>query len=151
MRFPHILFIFFAIIFAVDATYIYIANKTWRGVVTQDGYQKGLNYNSTIDAMKKQQQLGWKMNVTYKNLGNKVGQLVIDLKDAQNSKIKNAVVVVKFKRPTQEGQDFLQSLSYQNSQYQAKINFPLIGLWDFEVQATSAAGTMQEVKRYIVQ
>ncbi len=151
-KIPYIFFAFFAVIFLVDFFYIYIAGKTWRGISTKDSYQKGLNYNQTIQMVKNQQDLGWKLKIKYRGDGNKMGVLTADLTDKNARIIKDAEVKVNFRRPTQEGFDFNWELKFLNNQYRAEIVFPLKGQWDFEIVAKGKNGeVLQEVKRYVVQ
>lgn len=146
-----ILFAFFAVVFAVDFSYIYIAQKTFRGVSTQNSYQKGLEYNKTLEYVKSQKDLGWMIEAKYKNKGKNAGELTACLFDKNHIVIKDAKLLVKIIRPTQEGFDFKQDLLPQNNCYFAKINFPLKGQWALEIQAFKDDNIFQEVKRYIVQ
>ncbi len=149
-KIPYLFFVFFAVIFAVDAYQIYLSKKTWRGIVTEDSYHKGLHYNDVIDEAKKQQELGWKMQISYKNLGNKSGNLEIFLFDKNGVKISDAVVVVELRRPTQDGIDFKQEIKFGGDSYKAKIDFPLAGQWDFRINASKLSDTFRESKRYVV-
>ena len=146
-----ILFSFFAIIFAINFIYIYLAQKTWRGVYTQNGYQKGLEYNKTLDEVKTQKKLGWSFNINYSNTQNNTGKLVVCLMDRNKNQIKDAKLLVKIMRPTQEGYDFTQNLMPQNGCYFSIINFPLKGQWVLEIQAFKDNNILQEVKKYVVQ
>jgi len=146
-----ILFTFFAVIFAINFAYIYISQKTWRGVATQNSYQKGLEYNKTLEYVKSQKQLEWSSQIKYINSTKNAGALTVCLLDKNHQPIKNAKLVVKIMRPTQEGYDFVQDLMPQNNCYFAKINFPLKGQWVFEVQAFRGEDIFQEVKRFVVQ
>lgn len=150
-KIPYFFFIFFAVIFTVNIFYIYISQKTWRGLVTEDSYHKGLRYNDVIADAKKQKELGWQLKISYKNSGNKTGELKIFLFDKKNQKISDAIVTANFKRPTQNGQDFSQELKFSDGAYEAKINFPLVGQWDFIISATKGEETFQESKRYVIQ
>ena len=150
-KIPYIFFIFFAVIFAVNFSYIYVSQKTWRGLATEDAYHKGLNYNQVLEEEKKQKELGWKMIIDYRNLGENQGVLIIDLKDKNSHKISDAEVEVNFKRPTQEGKDFAQKLKFVNGVYKANIAFPLKGQWDFEIKAVRAEDVFQETDRYVIQ
>lgn len=147
---PYIFLIFFAIIFIVDSFYIYLANKSWRGVATQDSYQKGLKYNETLEYVKLQKNLGWKFDIKFISLENNVGELKVCLNDKNKKTINDAKIVAKLTRPTQEGFDFEQNLIPQNNCYFAKINFPLKGQWSFEIQAFKGDKILQETKRYII-
>jgi nitrogen fixation protein FixH len=146
-----ILFTFFAVIFAINFTYIYFAQKTWRGIYTQNSYQKGLEYNKTLEYVKSQKKLGWSFSTNYVNKGNNVGELTVCLLNKNHQPIKNAKLIAQISRPIQEGYDFTQNLMPQNNCYFAKINFPLKGQWVFEIQAFKGEDIFQEVKRYVVQ
>lgn len=146
-----ILFAFFAVIFTINFAYIYISQKTYRGIYTENSYQKGLEYNKTLEYVKSQKKLGFRFEIKYSNSKNNAGELTACLFDKNNIPIKNAKVLTKIIRPTQEGYDFQQDLMPKNNCYFAKINFPLKGQWLFEIQAFKGDDVFQETKRYIVQ
>lgn len=150
-KIPYFFFAFFAVIFAVDFFYIYISQKTWRGIHTEDSYHKGLQYNQTLQEAKNQKNLGWKMAIKYRNDGKKTGVVTVNLTDKNSAIIKDAKVTINFKRPIQEGFDFSQELKFINGQYQSTLDFPLKGQWDFEFVVEKDSQILQEVKRYIVQ
>jgi nitrogen fixation protein FixH len=149
-KIPYFFVAFFATFILVDLFYIYIAQKSWRGVFTQNSYQKGLHYNETLKLASKQQELGWKVDVKYQNLGNLLGEILIKLQDKNGVKIEDAKIIVKFRRPVEEGFDFRQELVFDSGIYQGKIQFPKKGQWDFEIIAIKKEEVLQEVKRYIV-
>ena len=150
-KIPYFFFAFFAVIFAVDSFFIYLSKKTWRGVITEDSYQKGLHYNDTIKAVAKQKKLGWKSKINYTASGKNSGVIKIDLEDKNSHKIPDAKIYVNFKRPLQEGFDFTKNIEFDGVNYRAEISFPLAGQWDFEVVATKDSEIFQTVKRYIIQ
>jgi nitrogen fixation protein FixH len=149
-KIPYFFLALFLVVLLVNIFYIYISQSTWRGVSTQDSYQKGLQYNQVLQAAKKQKNLGWKMKIQLKNLDKEI-LVLLDLKDKNSRQISNAKVLIEFKRPTQEGVDFTQELKFINGFYQAQIAFPLRGQWDFAVLATKDDDIFQEVKRYVIQ
>lgn len=148
---PYIFFIFFGIIFCVDAFYVYIANKSWRGLYTENAYQKGLKYNETLEYVNSQKSLGLSFKTSLKNEGKNISILKSCFFDKNKNPIKGAKLVAKIMRPTQEGHDFSQDLNYKNNCYEAKINFPLKGLWNVEIIAYKDDKVFQEVKRYVVE
>jgi len=150
-KIPYFFFAFFAVVFAVDFFHIYLSQKTWRGVVTQDSYQKGLKYNEAIKLASQQKDLGWKMEIKYQKISSKEGKILVKIFDKNSKIIPNANVNLKLKRPTQEGFDFEEKTKFLENFYQAKIVFPLKGQWDVEVLATKGEDVFQEVKRYIIQ
>lgn len=119
--------------------------------MTDDSYQKGIHYNDTISQVKKQRDLGWKMQIKYNRLDEKNGALDVKLSDKNSLPIPDANIYANLKRPTQEGFDFKVPLIFLNNSYQAKISFPLKGQWDVEVVVAKGEDTFQEVKRYVIQ
>lgn len=152
-KIPYIFFIFFATFITADIFLIYLANKTWRGTVTENSYEKGRKYNKTLLNNKKQQGLGWQADLNYQSAKNKEGYIYLNLKDKKGLIIKNAQVAVKFVRPTQTGFDFQDQLyfSNQDQRYYQKIIFPLPGLWKVEIQAKVENKIFQYVKRIVIE
>lgn len=150
-KIPYFFFAFFAVVFMVDISYIYISKKTWRGVVTQDSYQKGLKYNEVLEAQKKQQELGWKVRMLFENKGNKKGILKVTLLDKNLEKIKKAKVIVNLRLPVQEGFDFEKEMNLVGDFYVAELEFPIKGQWDFIVDADVVGSSFVESERFVVQ
>ena len=149
---PWIFAIFFCVFIIVDIAYIIIAEKTWRGLSTEDGYQKGLKYNQTIKSVQEQKELGWQLKIKYQSTASKIGILQVKLLDKNNQIITNANLTTNIKRPVQEGKDFTIQLKFNPSTatYDAPINFPLIGQWDIEVEAQKNKDIYQDIKRLVI-
>lgn len=150
-KIPYFFFAFFAVVFAVNISYIYISNKSWRGVVVDKSYQRGVEYNQTLALLKKQQEMGWKLDAKFDNFGKNNGILRVRIFDKNSREIKDANIRVSLKRPTQEGFDFEVPLVFDAKKYSATISFPLKGQWDFNFEIARADEVFYEVKRYIVQ
>lgn len=150
-KIPYIFFAFFAVIFAVDGFFIYLSQKTWRGVVTEDAYQKGIDYNLVLDEERRQEELGWKMTVYFENKGQKNGDLVINFQDKDLKLITDAEIFIEFKRPTQSGHDFSQKIEFTDGSYKTNVQFPLKGQWDFMIRAKRDDDMFQKTKRFILQ
>ena len=151
-KIPYFFFIFFGIFISVDIFYIYLANKNWRGIKTENSYEKGLKYNQTIKAKKEQENLGWQIQIKYHKIASQQGDLKIKLLDKNGQNIKNAKITAKITRPTQDGYDFTQNLTFkpQNQNYQSYIKFPLIGQWDIEIIAQKDGEFFQDLKRFVI-
>jgi nitrogen fixation protein FixH len=150
-KIPYIFFAFFAVIFAVNFFYIYLSKKTWRGVATENAYQKGLNYNQTLKQVEKQKELGWNLKINYYPNKKNSGLLSIRLTDKNSHVIKGAEIFVDLKRPTQEGFDFVKKAEFVDGSYQTQITFPLSGQWDFEITAKKDGEIFKASKRYVIQ
>ncbi len=149
---PWIFVIFFSTFIIVDIAYITVAEKTWRGIATEDGYQKGLKYNQTIAAVKEQKELGWKLQIKYQPQATKIGVLSVELLDKNNQKINDAKLTANIKRPVQEGKDFSVDLKFDpaTKSYNSAIEFPMIGQWDVEIAARKDGNVYQDVKRLVI-
>jgi nitrogen fixation protein FixH len=115
-------FAFFAVVLAVNIFYIYISKKTWRGVITDDPYHKGLNYNDTLKEVAKQKVLGWIVKVDFRSGATKQGIMMLTVQDKNMRYINDAKIYVTFKRPAQEGLDFVLPVPFEDGVYKAKID-----------------------------
>ena len=57
---PYYFVLFFIIIAFLDSIFVFIAFYSFRGVIIENSYEKGLKYNQTIIASEKQELLNWK-------------------------------------------------------------------------------------------
>lgn len=148
---PYIFVAFFATFITVDIVFFVIANHTWRGLQTEDGYQKGRNYNDTLEKVKQQKSLGWKLKAKLEQNGvANFANLKVCALDENKKPIINAKVLVKLSIPVQDGFDFQQNLIEENDCYKTKISFPKKGQWDFEFVVVKGPKAYQSVKRYII-
>jgi nitrogen fixation protein FixH len=137
---------FFVVLAILDGIFVYIATSTHTGVVTDNAYKKGLEYNQTIELVESQEKLGWKADIEFMQ-----PHLVFYLKDKTDIEIKNAEVMAYISRVTQDGYDFKINLPYkENGQYSKNINFPLKGQWDISVVVKWNQQQYQKSKRIIV-
>ena len=143
---------FFSTFIIVDISYIIVAEKNWRGLATEDGYQKGLKYNDTIAAVKAQNQLGWKSQINYQFEKSKTGILQVKLFDKNHQEISTATITANMKRPVQEGKDFSVDLKFdtKTQSYNSAIEFSMIGQWDIEIVARKNDDVYQDIKRLVV-
>lgn len=77
-KIPYFFLAFFLVVLLVNISYIYISQTTWRGISTQDSYQKGLQYNQVLQTAKKQKELGWKIKIHLKTCSRFLSAMVVD-------------------------------------------------------------------------
>jgi len=150
-KIPYIFVAFFAVILVVNIFYIYVAKKTWRGVSTENSYQKGLQYNDTLQKAKDQEELGWKVNVTYTAIAERKGKILVQLLDKDAHLITDATISLHCKRPVQAGYDFTLPLNFSGVFYKTEVEFPFKGQWEVEIFVTKGGDSFQDIRRYIVQ
>lgn len=87
---------FFGVIFAVNGFFLYAALSTHTGVVAQEPYRKGLDYNQRIAADERQSALGWTQAATVR----RDGLLVIEIADSQGRGVAGLTFVGTLGRPS---------------------------------------------------
>jgi nitrogen fixation protein FixH len=144
---PWLVVLFFLCFMTVDFFMVTMALRTHTGVITEDAYKKGLNYNQTINAAREQEAWGWSHDIRLEN-----NNLTFSLKNKSLAYITDANVKVKAIREVQDGHDF-EVWMRKSSQgfYEADINFPLTGEWTIRIFATSSNRTYQASKRVMAQ
>lgn len=136
----------FVILFVVNGIFLYIAISGHQGTVTENAYQKGLNYNTVIDASERQTKLGWQSTISYKN-----NQIVVNLTDKNGDFINGATVHVYVTRAVIQGYDFSLPLSQKGTGYVAAATFPLKGQWDIRVVVNKDQSHYQKSQRIFVE
>lgn len=140
---------FFLCLFAIDGLMAYLAVSTHTGVIEEDAYERGVNYNATLAEKARQKESGWS-SVIVLTEGHIVG---FDLTGAQGEKISGAHVMAQIVRPASAGEDFEHKLSETEipGHYAADISFPEKGMWEIRIQAEKDNILYKKYKRVIVE
>jgi nitrogen fixation protein FixH len=125
---------FFGIIFAVNGVFIYSALSTYSGVVAQEPYRRGLQYNARIAAAAKQDELGWREDTRL------AGQdLTLFLHDAKQAPVAGLDVSGVIGRPSTDRHDIPVALrEVQPGQYVAQFDTLDAGAWIITLNASEA-------------
>lgn len=136
----------FAVVFLVNGIFVYVALRSNSGVVTENAYEKGLDYNATLLLAKKQQALGWSHTISYEH-----GTLRISLKDKNGQSITGAEVIACIERPIESEVTIKNPLSEtRDGEYSADIPLPKSGQWKFTVDIIWKQQHYQISKRLVV-
>lgn len=145
---PSCFFAMFFVIFAANATMVGMALGSWRGLVTTDAYDKGVAYQEAIDAEKREQALGWSIDLSVDSPQPKRADVLISLTDDQGRPLDADRVRVGFVRPTQEGYDSLHTLNaVGGGKYAKSVQLPLKGLWELRIEAEKGADAYRVSRR----
>lgn len=144
---PWIIVGFFVVLFAWDGYFVYLATSTHTGVVEDNTYNRGLDYNSTVAAAEAQQALGWQSTVTF----DESGLLTFALANAEGEVLEGAAVKAYFFRPTQAGRDFLADLTEAEPGTYNLIRKPAVGQWEVRIFVTWKQQRYQTTTRILVQ
>ncbi len=138
--------VFFGIIIFVNILLIYLSIKTNDGLVEENYYTRGLNYQEEINNENTQKKLDWK--VVFDNKSNLYKVSVIDKKAKP---IKDAKVNLVFFRPTQSGFDKTLKLNEISlGTYQSEIQLPLKGIWDIIINIEKGTDKWKKKQRITV-
>lgn len=126
--------VFFGVILVANGTFLYTAISTYTGVVSDEPYRKGLNYNERIEADQRQQALGWSEDITLAPTGDRV---TVSLRDRAGNPLGGLKVEARIGRPATQAMD--RTLVLQESApgtYAASIAALDPGTWLLDVVAS---------------
>lgn len=128
---------FFGVVFAVNGVMVFLALDSWSGLSTQDPYQRGLRYNSTLEAMAQRDALGWQESFSFtasengsNAQGESQGRISLEMRDRDGNLLEGLIVAGQIWRPTNEGFDRPLKLEAVGAgRYSTNVAFPLKGNW----------------------
>ncbi|MBU6234383.1 MAG: FixH family protein [Alphaproteobacteria bacterium] len=136
---PWMIVAFFLVVAAVDSVFVTLAIKTHTGTTTGSAYEQGLAYNQTLDALAKQQALGWSSKIEYTG-----GTIRLTLADKAGKPLAGGKAEASVMRPVTAGYD--QTLALKdvgNGIYEIPYQFPLKGQWHVRVNIEVAGEAYQ--------
>ncbi len=136
---------FFGVIFAVNGVLLWQAIATHSGLVANEPYRKGLEYNQRIDADERQQTLGWSEVVTI----NARDGVAIIVTDRVGRPVSRLVITGTIGRPSTVRHDI--SLRFEEplpGRYVARVAGLEPGAWLANLEAKPASGTEADAHVY---
>lgn len=141
--------------FAFNAVFIYLAITTSPGLVTEDYYDRGRNYEENVlKIIAAQNALNWKtkLAVPGRITINRPDTFRFSAVDSRGVPIMDADVSVVAYRPSDADADFRVILDQAApGQYQALIAFPLPGIWDLNFTVKDGENTFNVSRRISAQ
>jgi nitrogen fixation protein FixH len=143
---PYFIFGSFFVVLIVNFTYIIIANKTWRGLWTENSYQKGLNHNDALKKAENQKKLGVKiLTNVIKNSDNKFF-IETFVKDRNNNFITNLAILYRLKYLPDSKYDFTLDSKFASSiSRYANLTLEKNGYWQIETIVSNQAFVAQDI------
>lgn len=125
------------VVLSVNVFMISMAFLTSPGLVTEDYYEKGQDYEKTINSrIAARNALGWDLNLDMdaKPAMNRPALFRMTAVDKVGLPLRDADVTVHAYRPSDAAADFDRKLEEGlPGQYSGDISFPLKGIWDLQV------------------
>lgn len=135
----------FVALTGVLAWFIYLAVSTYPGLVTDDPYHRGLNYQQALEAQAAQARQGWSLALSYDGAAGEPHPLVVTLKDRDGLPVTGATVAVLAERPARHAQIIPFALAeIGDGRYAADVRLPLGGRWVMSAIARTDHGEHRE-------
>jgi len=91
---------FFLAIFVVNGIFVYVSLNSHPGVISEDAYRKGLDYNRTLERADRQYARGWRMTVRLDG-----GFVIVTLADRNGAPLTGLTVRGEANRPVHPRSD----------------------------------------------
>ena len=144
---PWMFVLFFLVVGAVNAVFVYYALSTQPGVVTEHNYKFGLAYDDVLKRARDQSALGFTDEKGFEN-----GVLYWSILKADQTPLiaPDLKVMARVIRPSQEQDDFDVALRWnaQKHRYEAPVALQYKGRWQAAYEAKWLDPTTSEQKRY---
>lgn len=126
---------FFAVIIAVDVSFMIMAIRTFPGQVSVTPYEDGLLYNRRIAQIEAQDRLGWRATAA-----SAPGEVVMTFHDRAGRPLRGFAVAGRLERPaTEAGRVTLRFVEQAPGRYVAPAG-RISGAWDLTAEARGPAG-----------
>ncbi|NQU62257.1 MAG: FixH family protein [Rhodospirillales bacterium] len=126
----------FGVFLAANGALVFFALDSWPGLSTDKPYEKGLAYNRTLEAARKQAALGWRSTLSFDGAA-KAGTTRVRIEAPGEAPITGLKARVTFRRPVKEGFDVIVDLKETApGLYAALTALPLAGNWHAVIEAS---------------
>ena len=129
----------------VNLVYLYWALDTWPGRAEESPYRQGLSYNEQIDAIARQNELGWRAELLLSRDADEPKLVIaeVSLIDGNGGGVSAEGVRGRLVHPMQEIFDspVLQAESTTRGRYWFAEKLPRSGAWRFRFTTKAADGT----------
>lgn len=124
---------FFAIIFAANGVMMRYAISTFSGTESDTPYKDGLAYNTELEAARRQEALGWKVQAQVVRTSEGTVRVTVEGR-AANAPLAGVGGNVRLERPTDKREDRSGELALVGSgRWQADLDDVAPGQWDLVV------------------
>jgi nitrogen fixation protein FixH len=148
---PACFFGMFFVIFAANAAMIGVGLSSWRGLVTDDAYDKGVAYQKAIAAEEREEALGWTVDLSVDTPKPKRADVTVAVAGPDGAPIEADSVEIGFVRPTQAGYDSVHELTaLGGGRFFKSVTLPLPGLWELRIAAEKGEDAVRVTRRITV-
>lgn len=133
---PYLFIAFIVVYVSLDSIFIYLSRNSYNGIVTDNAYEKGTNYNDVIKRNEAQKELGWIGELVYEIVNETAIELKFTLLDKEHRPISKARVEAFIMRPVTDRFD--KKVIFKETStgtYIKKVEMPLKGQWEIKLKA----------------
>jgi len=134
------LLVFFVAVLLVNGFVFYAALTSESGYIEDSSYEKGLNFQTTIEKLAVPARLGWKTSLAVSG-GEPSGARRVELflQSSEGAALTGGIVKARLIRPADAKLDFVTQLGEEDAgTYASSVEFPAYGLWLFEIKIEHA-------------
>jgi nitrogen fixation protein FixH len=127
---PGCFIMFFVLLFGLESAFVVLASRSFTGLVTDNAYAVGLNYNEVLAQREAEKRLGWKTALSFEQGEKLDGRLSLRVRDANGQLLVADKVRATAERMSRFPQ--IQAVNYErqpDGSYLAHLSVPLAGRW----------------------
>ena len=127
--------LFFICLAGLEIWFVTIANRSFTGVVTDDAYAIGLNYNEVLVRREAERRLGWTTAIAFAQGSDLAGELKLSVRSSDGQPLPVDEVRATAERMSRFPQ--IQAVQFERQsagEYVAKLDVPLAGRWFVRVR-----------------
>lgn len=150
---PALFVLFFVLfVFIKVPIVIYLGNKSWTGLVTEQPYERGLRADELLAKQRAQDALGWHHRLHWQSdeTVRQSGLLHVTMTDKAATPLQNLAITVEAVRPDKIVSQFSTTLAPVSDGYQAPLTFPLSGRWHIRLLVQAPDGAQYRVVETVV-
>jgi nitrogen fixation protein FixH len=135
---------FFGVVMAMNAYYITVSVRTFRGEDEQLPYLQGITYNRMLARRAEQNSLGWRAEVSAVRLSTSKVRLRLEVRDNEGRPVDGLKLSGTLRHPADENRDRALAIRPLSSGvYEAEIMGVTGGAWDLAVRAAGRPFEME--------
>lgn len=127
---------FFAVIFAANAVFIWLAFDSWTGLEVESAYKAGQGYQQEIDSARAQTDRGWSLEARVERTADGHAAVNVAAHDKAGGPLTGLPLSATLHRPTQSAEDRVVPLREgEAGRYSGVVENLPAGQWDLILEA----------------
>lgn len=139
---------FFGVIIVMNAYFVTVSSRTFRGEDEQKPYLQGVEYNQTLARHAEQSVLRWTAVITANRLPGGDVRVEIQIHDKAGKPVRGSALAGELRHPADENRDrTLRLTETEPGIYRTRLSGVSPGIWDVLVHTTEAQSPFDAERR----